>query len=438
MEGIDSTCSQSQGADMVQGQEAAGALDSHCGLGGEKEKLQELGVQQQVDAAPKTAFPRTAVKGDAEDDFDAEAVGGGRVRRLDSLDSDISQTATIPGKATATQGGAAGGRGRSKSRSRHAAKTAAQGQSQFVSGSSSSDVTIAELQQRLETMAREKVTLESAIELEQERMFNQSRRLSGTVSPIALVPVGAVNSSSSGGGVGSGIGGNSGGGGGLAVVAGMGMGIGVGGSIGAVSPRWPRSHSRSSSVSSFGDPSVGAVGMTETLKADINSLRLRLADTERELVSCYNQSQIYKKELVSLRQRLGMGVDDLYLDDPVPHTIRPLLADHGTRPRRSQSVSSGVSSSAGTPSLVRRGSGHHSEYFGHQSTGGCGGSSVPVGSTSATPRRTSQRPRSVLLSPRRSMEDHHVAAEPTASAQSLFVTKSSTAGPPHRASRNLK
>ncbi|KAJ2779904.1 hypothetical protein GGI15_003729 [Coemansia interrupta] len=400
----------------------------------------------ELDTAPKTAFPRTAVKGDAEDDIDAETIGGGRVRRLDSLGSDISQTATIPGKATATatataaataaQGGVAGGRGRSKSRSRNAAKAA--GQSQVVSGSSSSDVTIAELQQRLETMAREKVTLESAIELEQERMFNQSRRLSGTMSPAALLPVGTVSSSGGGGGGGAGSGN---GGGGLAVVAGMGIGVGVGVGVGAVSPRWPRSHSRSSSVSSFGDPGVGAVGMTETLKADINSLRLRLADTERELVSCYNQSQIYKKELVSLRQRLGMGVDDLYLDDPVPHTIRPLLADHGARPRRSQSVSSGVSSSSGTPSLVRRGSGHQSEYFGHQPAGGGGGgggSSVPAGGTSATPRRTSQRPRSVLLSPRRSMEDHHAAVDPTAAAPSLFAAKSSAGGPPHRASRNFK
>ncbi|KAJ2793870.1 hypothetical protein H4R21_005725, partial [Coemansia helicoidea] len=98
-------------------------------------------------------------------------------------------------------------------------------------------------------MAREKVSLENAIEHEQERVFNQSRRLSGASSPMAL-------------------------------------------GAGAVSPRWPGSHSRSSSVSSFGTASVGSVGITETLKAEVNSLRMRLADAGRELVSCYSQSQV--------------------------------------------------------------------------------------------------------------------------------------------------
>ncbi|KAJ1895762.1 hypothetical protein LPJ66_004385 [Kickxella alabastrina] len=273
------------------------------------------------------------------------------------------------------------------------------------------EMTIVELQQRLELMTREKMTLESAIEQEQERVFNQNRRMSGTLSPAALVPA-----------------------------AGGGIGIGAG----AISPRWATSHSRSSSVSSFGTTSVSSVGITETLKADVNSLRLRLADTERELVSCYNQSQIYKKELVSLRQRLGMGVDDLYMDDPVPISIRPVLSDHTTRPRRSQSVSSGVSSTVSTPVLVRRGSGHHHEYFGllpATASGAlsAGTSSAAIGSgngagSAAAPRRISQRPHSVLLSPRRSMEDHHA---PAADSVSLFAAKSA-AGPPQRASRGFK
>ncbi|KAJ2839063.1 hypothetical protein J3B02_006325, partial [Coemansia erecta] len=283
---------------------------------------------------------------------------------------------------------------------------------------SGSEATILELQQRLEAMAREKASLENAIEQEQERMFNQSRRLSGTLSPAALMPVGG-----SGGAVGA--------------IPGPG--------VGAVSPRWTKSHSRSSSVSSFGGASVSSLGITETLKADINSLRLRLADAERELVSCYNQSQIYKKELVSLRQRLGMSVDDLYMDDPVPGTIRPMLSDHTTRPRRSQSVSSGVSSSGSTPSLVRRGSGHQSEYFGllpstAANIGGIPGASAAAVTpgTSATPRRMSRRPRSVLLSPRRSMDDHHgPLGSAAADSASLFVSKP-TAGPPHRSSRNFK
>ncbi|KAJ1669421.1 hypothetical protein GGF38_002271 [Coemansia sp. RSA 25] len=227
----------------------------------------------------------------------------------------------------------------------------------------------------------------------------------------------------------------------LAPVGGSGSSGGIGMGIGAMSPRWAKSHSRSSSVSSFGGASVGSMGMTETLKADINSLRLRLADAERELISCYSQSQIYKKELVALRQRLGMRVDDLYLDDPVPSTIRSSHADHTTRPRRSQSVSSGVSSAGSTPSLIRRGSGYHPEYF---STLPSTGATTTTTATAA-PRRISQRPRSVLLSPRRSMDDHHGSGTGAAGAQvpfaaaepvSLFSSKSTSVS--HRAPRNIK
>ncbi|KAJ2741593.1 hypothetical protein GGI20_005080 [Coemansia sp. BCRC 34301] len=357
--------------------------------------------------------------GDNDEGFDLSAIESTRARRISSLEHGFAQVATIP--ARAPLGGCIEGRSRSKSRSRLSARILSQTQqihapSAASTANHSSDATIVELQQRLELMAREKVTLETAIEQEQERMFNQTRRMSGSLSPATLVPVG--------GPAGSG---------------GVGIGIGIG--IGAMSPRWAKSHSRSSSVSSFGGASVGSVGMTETLKADINSLRLRLADAERELISCYNQSQIYKKELVALRQRLGMRVDDLYLDDPVPSTIRSSHTDHTTRPRRSQSVSSGVSSAGNTPSLIRRGSGYHPEYF----------STLPVTSATtsttatATPRRISQRPRSVLLSPRRSMDDHHgsgigavgaqmsfVATEPA----SLFSSKATSVS--HRATRNIK
>ncbi|KAJ2537445.1 hypothetical protein EV175_006722 [Coemansia sp. RSA 1933] len=224
------------------------------------------------------------------------------------------------------------------------------------------------------------------------------------------------------------------------------MGLGAGApsapnaaaAAGAVSPRWVRSHSRSSSVSSFGGASVSSVGITETLKADVNSLRLRLADAERELVSCYNQSQIYKKELVSLRQRLGMRIDDLYLDDPVPSSIRSAVADGSTRPRRSQSVSSGASSSASTPSsLVLRGATYHHDYFVLPPATPGPTSAAAGASSSSSSRRISRRPRSVLLSPRRSMEEHNISTAAGSEAVSLFAPKPS-APPLQRASRNPK
>ncbi|KAJ1962411.1 hypothetical protein GGI12_002666 [Dipsacomyces acuminosporus] len=339
-----------------------------------------------------SAYSRNTDNKVDDNDFDKETIERTEVRRTSSVESDFDQAATIPAKPT--QLNTAENRSRSKSRSRYSARFSAAPQYQqqqqhqqhqqtaAIPGSTSSEATIVELQQRLETMAREKVTLENAIEQEQERMFNQGRRLSGSLSPTAFMPVG----------------------------------VGLGG--GAISPRWHTSHSRSSSVSSFGGASASSVGITESLKADINALRLRLADAERELVSCYSQSQIYKKELVSLRQRLGMNVDDLYLDDPVPSTIKSSssFTDSSARPRRSQSVSSGVSSTGSTPSLVRRGSGHQHEYF----------NVLSPGATISTPRRSSQRPRSVLLSPRRSMEDHQGAGNFAAEQSSFFSLKSGT------------
>ncbi|KAJ1953572.1 hypothetical protein EC988_002912 [Linderina pennispora] len=55
----------------------------------------------------------------------------------------------------------------------------------------------------------------------------------------------------------------------------------------------------------------------------------------------------------------------------------------------------------------------------------------------SVPRRAAQRPRSVLLSPRRSMEDHQSAAATFSAADqaSLFAFKSGTT---HRATRNIK
>ncbi|KAJ1856962.1 hypothetical protein LPJ76_002084, partial [Coemansia sp. RSA 638] len=79
---------------------------------------------------------------------------------------------------------------------------------------------------------------------------------------------------------------------------------------------------------------------------------------------------------------------------------------------------------ASTPSLVRRGSAHHPEYF------------LILLATTTAPRRISQRPRSVLLSPRRSMEDHHMAGMALgADSESLFDPKSSE---PLRSIHNAK
>ncbi|KAJ2815020.1 hypothetical protein GGI24_006190 [Coemansia furcata] len=136
-----------------------------------------------------------------------------------------------------------------------------------------------------------------------------------------------------------------------------------------------------------------------------------------------------------------MRVDDLYLDDPIPSTIRSAHSDHTTRPRRSQSVSSGVSSAGSTPTLIRRGSGYHPEYFSTNSSTAV----VTTAAATSTPRRISQRPRSVLLSPRRSMDDHHSAGIGVTCAQLPFVAaepvslfSSKATGGSHRVTRTIK
>ncbi|ORX73563.1 hypothetical protein DL89DRAFT_319350 [Linderina pennispora] len=308
---------------------------------------------------------RPAASSAGNSKFEAEHIANNAVERTSSVESDFAQTSTIPIK-NASAGSKPGKGTRSRSHSRHSGKFHTLSGYPITHQTSTGPM--------IAWRARRRV-LETAMEQEQERMFNQGRRLSGSISP------------------------------GGPFVASTGV-------PGAVSPRW--AHSRSSSVSSFGNGSVAS---------DVNSLRLRLADCERELVSCYSQSQIYKKELVALRQRLGMSVDDLYLDDPVPMALKSTYAEGGSaRPRRSQSVSSS-SSTGTTPQLARRGSGHHmGEYFGM----------LP-----SVPRRAAQRPRSVLLSPRRSMEDHQSAAATFSAADqaSLFAFKSGTT---HRATRNIK
>ncbi|KAJ2545610.1 hypothetical protein EV175_005807, partial [Coemansia sp. RSA 1933] len=114
-----------------------------------------------------TAFPRVSER--MGDDDGADSRGTGKAR-----------------KARRSIGSArtGGGDGGTKTRSRVSSKVTPVSTQQH-SASNSSDTTISELQQRLEVMAREKVSLESAIEHEQERVFNQNRRLSGSMSPMA-------------------------------------------------------------------------------------------------------------------------------------------------------------------------------------------------------------------------------------------------------------
>ncbi|KAJ1913733.1 hypothetical protein H4219_005079 [Mycoemilia scoparia] len=137
-------------------------------------------------------------------------------------------------------------------------------------------IKIKELQKQLETMQKEKIDLEVALEQEQERMVNHIARqmdyqaLINQPSPLR-------------------------------------------------SPKWRPTHSPASSISGgAGGPGcdIGSLaslsaGLTETLKAEINTLRLRISESEVFIDQILSQTQLYRKELIQLRQKLGMSVNDL-------------------------------------------------------------------------------------------------------------------------------
>ncbi|KAJ1976278.1 hypothetical protein H4R34_004037 [Dimargaris verticillata] len=168
------------------------------------------------------------------------------------------------------------------------------------------------LQRKLNQLQKEKIDLENALEQEQERMINQLQRQFDTAR--LQTPSSAAISISSSPASSSGI-----------------LGIPVSS---------PSPHRRPPSYSfGGGESSASSVSMTEFLKADINSLRLKVTDLEKELVSTFNQSQVYKRELVQLRQQLGLSVSGLLEDDVGPNVMRLVFPDRPVRARRSMSTS---------------------------------------------------------------------------------------------------
>ncbi|MBW0512297.1 hypothetical protein O181_052012 [Austropuccinia psidii MF-1] len=51
--------------------------------------------------------------------------------------------------------------------------------------------------------------------------------------------------------------------------------------------------------------------LIEALKTENSNLRTRLVDTEREYIKTCRQNEVYRSELITLRQRLAMPIDDL-------------------------------------------------------------------------------------------------------------------------------
>ncbi|CAG8546792.1 31592_t:CDS:2 [Gigaspora margarita] len=77
--------------------------------------------------------------------------------------------------------------------------------------------------------------------------------------------------------------------------------------------KWIPPHSSSPTSPDFGVASQGAV---EVLKAEINSLRTRTAEIEKEYIAKSSQATRFKNELIELRKKSGLPVDDLLVEEP--------------------------------------------------------------------------------------------------------------------------
>ncbi|KAJ3034716.1 hypothetical protein HDV00_004762 [Rhizophlyctis rosea] len=157
------------------------------------------------------------------------------------------------------------------------------------------------LQQKLRQLQKEKVDMEIALEQEQEFIVNRLQKQlqslqqqQGLTSP-ALGPV----------------------------------------------KKWPPSHSPSSSMSMI-DLAPISPGVIEMLKAEVNSLKQKLIDMEREYDdganTCRDLYSKLREEVLKLRTQLAIPVDDLDKTyPPVLPTVVPSSAGH-TRLERSRST----------------------------------------------------------------------------------------------------
>ncbi|KAK9766405.1 hypothetical protein K7432_004542 [Basidiobolus ranarum] len=158
------------------------------------------------------------------------------------------------------------------------------------------------LQRKLTQLQKEKIDLENALEQEQEFMVNRLQkqldglRLEQSQKDLGTSPPSPSLSSS------------------------------------PPAHRWRPTHSPSSS-----DVSVSSHAVTEVLKAEVTALRIKQTELEKEFTATYNQLKIYKNELIELRKKCQLPVDDLLSESAVPSFMRFNNASSKHRTRRSMS-----------------------------------------------------------------------------------------------------
>jgi len=176
------------------------------------------------------------------------------------------------------------------------------------------------LQKKLTQLQKEKIDMENALEQEQEFIVNKLQKQLDSLRIQQAANGGTPSPLSSS----------------------------IGSSAQPIVPSSPNprkgvlSHSPSNTEFATG---VGGInlGMVEMLRAENVSWRSRVAECEKEYLSKYNQCNRYKAELIELRKKLGMSVDDLAGEESIP----AFMTGSGTRtPRRSASSSSQLSISS--------------------------------------------------------------------------------------------
>ncbi|RKP12785.1 hypothetical protein BJ684DRAFT_16763 [Piptocephalis cylindrospora] len=225
------------------------------------------------------------------------------------------------------------------------------------------------LQRKLSKLQQEKVDIENALEQEQEAIVNRLQKQldalrcqqSQAPSPSLSVRSGSFVQDSG-------------------PLSGQPTSPGLPSPIvGSPSMKWRAGHSAS------GSDHASTQMVSEVLKAEINAGRIRQSDLEKEVIAQHNQLSSYRKELIDLRKRLSIPVDDL-VDEDVPVTIRALVSPRSRtnsnsnirpvdipRNHRGRSSSSHRSVGAQAPESIVSGSstgngngtfvdGHHTPY----------------------------------------------------------------------------
>ncbi|KAH8553268.1 hypothetical protein BGW37DRAFT_518233 [Umbelopsis sp. PMI_123] len=168
------------------------------------------------------------------------------------------------------------------------------------------------LQKKLSQLQKEKIDMENALEQEQEYIVNKLQKQLDTLKlhgPGVRSPSLASDHSTDASGIPTSP---------------------------SLTAKWKPTHSPT--ISS--DYGLHNASLTDVLRAEIASLRGKMAEMEREYAIKFNQCARLKSELIELRNQLGLPTDDLSGEDVLPQIFKSVPGSPNRTARRSTSISS--------------------------------------------------------------------------------------------------